>query len=127
MHPHLVRLSRGRERERDPCPIRGEDEVLRDSVTRQRQAVNPRVAVLVRDHQDVPACIVAEALEIPVRLVHDLPATAERVARDRERVTTFVRRAEEAGRVRLRAVHPRLGAEELQLEIAPAAKEDVAG
>ena len=48
----------------------------------------------------MPAGIVAEAVKIPVRLVHDLPAAAERVARDRERVTTFVRRAEEAGRVR---------------------------
>ena len=99
MNPDLVRLRRGRERVGDARPIRREDEMLRNSVTRQPQAVHPRVAVLVRDHQHVPAAVVAEALEVPIRLVRDLPAAAERVAGDREGVATFVRRAEETGGV----------------------------
>ena len=99
VHPDLMRLRRRRERERNARPVRREDEVLRDSVTRQREAVHPRVAVLVRDHQQVPARVVADAIEVPLRLVQDLPAAAERVARDRERVPALVRRADEAGRV----------------------------
>ena len=85
MHPDLLRLGRRREAERDTRSVGREDEVLRDSVTRQRQAVHPRVAVLVRDDQHAPTGVVADAVEIPVRLVHDLPAAAERVARDRRR------------------------------------------
>src|SRR5262249_23243825 len=50
--------------------------------------------------EPAPAGIVADAVEAPVRLVHDLPALAERVARDREGVAILVRRAEEPGRVR---------------------------
>ena len=99
MHPDLMRLRRRRERERNARSVRREDEVLRDSVTRQRQAVHPRVAVLVRDHQQVPARVVADAIEVPLRFVQDIPAAAERVARDRERVSALVRRADEAGRV----------------------------
>ena len=99
VHPHLIRLDRRRERERHLRSVRREDEVLRNSVTRQRHAVHPRVAVLVRGHEHAPAGAVAEAREIPIRLVHDLPAASEGVARDGEGVAALVRRAEEAGRV----------------------------
>src|SRR6476620_10238226 len=62
-------------------------------------AVDPRVAVLVRDDEQAPPVFVAEALQVPLRLDNRLPAAVERVARDRERVAALVRRADEAGRV----------------------------
>ncbi len=90
--PDLVRLGRCREPERDAGAVRREDEVLSDPVRRQGEAVDPRVAVLVRLHEQLPSFLVAEAGRVPARLVDGLPHTSgDVVAGNGERIASLVR------------------------------------
>ena len=73
--------------------------MLRDSVTRQREAVHPRVAVLVRDHQQAPAGVVADAIEVPAP-TRARPPSRRRACSERSRTCLGPRSSRrEAGRV----------------------------
>ena len=103
VHPDLVRLGRRREREGDARPVRGEDEVLRDSVTRQRAGRPPASS---RPRSRPPArcrpAVVAEALEVPLRLVQR-PPSRRRACSERSRTCRGPRSSRRGSRTSRRA------------------------